>query len=149
MNLSKQAKWTRVSNAVGAGTTEIDSAVINMADFEGVVFSVAFGTITSGAVTTVKLQQSLVGDGSGMSDIAGSHITVADTADNTIVLNDLYQIDATAGPYLRCVVTRATQNAVVDSITAIQYSPRVKPPVQDATTVSGTLFLQSPALGTA
>jgi hypothetical protein len=149
MNLSKQAKWTRVSNAVAAGTSEIDSAVINMSDFEGVVFAVAFGTITSGAATTVKLQQSLVGDGTGMSDIAGSHITVADTADNTLVLSDLFQVDSTAGGYLRCVVTRATQNAVVDSITAIQYQPRNKPPVQDATTVSSTLFLQSPALGTA
>ena len=149
MNLTRNAKWTRVSNAVGAGTTEIDSAVINMSDFEGVAFSVAFGTITSGAATTVKLQQGTLANAGDMADILGSHITVLDTEDNTLVLTDLYQPDPALGAYVRCVVTRATQNAVVDGITAIQYSPRVKPTVQDATTVSHTTFAQSPALGTA
>lgn len=149
MNLSKNVKWTRVSNAVAAGVTEVDSSVINMSDFEGVVFQVAFGAIVAGAATTIKIQQGTKSDASDMADVAGSHITVADSADNQIFLTDVYQVDPAAGQYVRCVVTRATQNSTVDSITAIQYKPRYKVTTQDATTVGGALFMQSPALGTA
>jgi len=47
------------------------------------------------------------------------------------------------------IVDRGTQNAVLDSIVAIQYEPRVKPVTHDATTVGGGELHVSAAEGTA
>jgi len=145
MNLSKNVKITRVSNAVAAGTTEIDGAVIDMQGFEGVQFAVSFGTITSGAVTSIKLQHGDAANLSDAADLAGTAMTVADTDDNKMFVIDCYR---PLKRYVRCVVLRATQNAVVDGISATQYSARVKPCTNDSTTVASTKTVVSPAAGT-
>lgn len=145
MNLSKNVKLTRVSNAVAAGTTEVDSSVIDMQGFEGVAFTVAFGAIVAGAATTVKLQHGDAANLSDAADLAGTGITVADTDDNTLVIAEIFQ---PTKRYVRCVVTRATQNSTVDAIIAAQYQPKVKPVTQDATTVTHVGLTLSPAAGT-
>ena len=47
-------KITRALNAVAAGQTVQNGAVIDMANFEGVVFLAAFGALDAGAVTGLK-----------------------------------------------------------------------------------------------
>ena len=143
MNLSRAVKVTRASNAVAAGVGAVNGAVIDMQDFEGVMFAVAFGAIVPGAVTSVKLQGGSAADGSDMADLAGTGIAVADNADNAMALVECYQPQTR---YVRVVISRATQNSTVDCITATLYSPRVKPTSQDAT-VCGTGFTQSPDAG--
>lgn len=134
---------TRVSNAVAAGTTAINATGVNMTGFESVEFEVHFGAITAGAVTSVKLQQST--DDVTYADLEGSAVTVADTDDNKIVrlecVKPLVQ-------YVRVVVSRATQNAVVDSITARQYNARREPVTHGATIVT-PVAVYSPAEGVA
>jgi hypothetical protein len=145
MNLSKAAKVTRVSNAVAAGTTAINSSSVDMKGFEAVEFTVAFGAITAAAVTSVKLQGSRDNVDWTSADLEGTSQTVADDADNKI-----FRIDV-AKPryrYLRCVVSRATQNAAVDSIVAMQYQADKEPITQD-TTVGGAEFHHAPERGTA
>ena len=146
MNLSKNTKLTRVSNAVAAGTTDVESAVIDMQNFEGVQFVVAFGTITAGAVTSIKVQQGAQSDLSDAADLAGTGVAVADDDDNKIFYLDVYR---PRERYVRLVVDRGTQNAVVDGIFAQQYSPRKKPTTHDTTTVGGGETHASPAEGTA
>lgn len=148
MNLLKRTKTTRVMNAVAAGTTDQTSSWVDMANFDGVMFTIAFGTITGTAVTSVKLQGATDGSGTGATDLTGTSITVADTDDNKVAILDLYQPDRTYR-YIAAYVDRGTANAVIDGITAIQYAPRNLPTTQDSTTVLGSEAHASEAAGTA
>lgn len=143
--LIEDIKVVRVSNAVAAGTTAVNGTAVDMTGYEGVIFLVHLGAIVSGAATSLKAQQGAVSDGSDAADLAGTNITIADTDDNKIVALELYR---PTGQYVRPVVSRATQNATVDSITAILYNGRVKPAVIDATLLATSKSVASPALGT-
>ena len=143
-NISNQIKTTRVMNAVAAGTSDQNSSSVNMSNFEGVRFTAAFGTITAGAATSVRVQQSA--DNSNWDDLLGSDITVADDDDNQLVVIDIWRpIDR----YVRVTVKRATQNAVIDGVVAEQYGPRLLPTTDDSATVVAREIHTSPAEGTA
>lgn len=142
--ISNQIKTTRVNNAAAAGTSDIDSSSVDMQGYEGVRFTVLFGAIVASAATTVKAAQSA--DDSTFNDLLGSAQTVADDDDNQAFIIDIWRpIDR----YVRCTVTRATQNSTVDGIIAEQYGPRVLPPTNDSSTVGGQEIHTSPAEGTA
>lgn len=140
-------KVTRVSDAVAAGTTEINSTGVAMDGFESVTFIVPFGAITAGGVQSVKAEQS-DDDGStdDYTDLEGSGITVADDDDNGVVILEIMR---PMKRYVRCTVLRATQNSAIDGIIAIQSGPSTAPVTQDATTVIGAETHLSPAEGTA
>lgn len=144
MNLTENWKITRVSNAVAAGTSDVNSSSVDMSKFESVTFLVSFGAITAGAVTSIKAQQS--SDDSTFNDLAGSGITVADDDDNQVVALEIVR---PRDRYVRVVVDRGTQNAVVDGIVAFQGRPKTGPVTHDATTVVGSEVHASPAEGTA
>jgi len=144
MNLLNNNKLTRVNNAVAAGTTDVESASVDMKSFESVTFLVAFGAITATAVTSVKVQQSA--DDSTFNDLAGTGVTVADDDDNQVVA---VEVHAPLDRYVRCVVDRGTANAVVDGIIASQSGPDAAPVTHDATTVVDTEVHHAPAEGTA
>ena len=112
-----------------AGTSAITSTVIDSANADGVLFVVRMGAIT-GAVTSVKAQHSDV-FASGYEDIADTNQVIADTADDSHVVLDLRRPDKR---YVRIVVSRATQNAVVASATALVYGARSQPVTQPAGT---------------
>lgn len=137
-------KFTRVSNAEAAATTDINSTGVDMVGYESVLFAVHFGTITAGAVTSVKAQQG-ADNSSDWEDLEGTAITVADDDDNGIVLLEIVKPQ---DRYVRCVVDRGTQNAVVDAITALQYNTRKQPVTQPASVV-GHEAHYSPDEGTA
>ncbi len=143
MNLSRGVKFTRVLDAVAAGTSDQDSSSVDMKSFDAVTFAVGFGAITASAVTSVKLQGS--DDDSSFSDLKGTAISVADSDDNKIVLAEINQPQER---YVRCVVDRGTQNAVIDFAVAMQ-SKSNKAPVTQSSTVLGSEFHQAPAAGTA
>lgn len=138
-NLMSDAELIRHSNAVVAGTTDIEPAAgVDTADCEGVLFIVSLGAITAGAVTSVKAQQSSAADGAGdaFADLEGSEIAVADDDDNQLVYVDVRR---PTERFVRCVVARGTENAVVDGITAIKYGLRKRPATQGATVVGGKI----------
>jgi len=141
-SLVKDSKITRVSNAVAAGTTDVEATSVDMSGFDAVAFIVEFGTITSTAVTSVKIQQS--SDNSTFEDVAGTSITVADDDDNQVFVAEVVRPEKR---YVRCVVDRGTANAVIDSIVAIQHQARELPVTQPATT-TGELNV-APIAGTA
>jgi len=140
MNLSSRVKRTRVANAAAGATTDINSSSVDMQGFRAVEFVVAFGAITAGAVTSCKLQGS--SDDSTWSDLTGATVTIADDDDNKVAILDC------AKPrhrYIRCVVDRGTQNAVLDGIVAQQYMAQDEPVTHDATTVAATVLKHAPA----
>lgn len=146
MNLVKN---TRLSIAItptdgAAGTSDINGATLDMAGWDGVLMLVTFGAITTGAVTSIKAQQGNAANLSDAADLAGTGQVIADTDDDKTFYIDLYK---PTKRYVRLVVDRGTQNAVVASALYIQYRG-AKAPAVHGTGVAGETHV-SPAEGTA
>jgi hypothetical protein len=127
--------------AGAAGTSAINSSVIDFADCEGALIVVQTGPIVAGAVTSFKFQGGATSSPS--TDIEGTAQTIADDDDNEVFYLDIRR---PVHRYGRIVVSRATQNATVSAV-AILYGSRDKPTTQ-AAGVTGEVF-SSPAAGTA
>lgn len=141
MNLSKCVQLTRVKSSVVAGTTAVDSNILDMAGFDGVMFVALLGTVTSGSVLTLVTQQNTANSTSGMATITGASAGVTDTAgekSNGALIVDVYR---PLQRYVRAELTRTTANAVVDGILAIQYAAGHKPTTQDVTTILASTFV--------
>lgn len=142
---------TQIAHApVAAGSTDVtDCNVIDTQGYEGVRFIVGFGTITTGAVTSIRAQQSDVKASATSltngADLEGSGIAVGDGDDNKLVIMDIYR---PRERYVQLVIKRATQNAVVDFAIAELYGAR-KLPVSASSDVASQELSVSPAEGTA
>lgn len=122
------------TTAGAAGTSAITSSAVDMAGFDSVCFIVPLGAIVSGAVTSMKLQQSSDDGGSDdYTDVTGTSITIGDTDDDKLKYLDVYR---PGKRYLKLVVSRATQNATIGGIVAVKYNARSKP-VTQGTNVAG------------
>ena len=146
MNLARNVKITRALNAVAAGQTAQNGAVIDMANYEGVVFIAAFGTL---GLRRGDRHKGPAGNSSQPVGCRRSrrHCGLASPIPRTTSswCSDLFR---PAERYVRAVVTRGTADAVIDGVIAIQYGTRVLPVTQDAT-VAGIETHVSPAEGTA
>lgn len=145
--LSEVKVTTAVTVTNGAaGTSDINGVGLDMSGFEGVLVAVRMGAITSGAVTSVKLQESS-DDGSTdtYSDMEGTAQTVADTDDEDLFVIGYHK---PRKRYLRLVVDRGTQNAVVSDATYYQYGARTLPVASHGSDVHAESHV-SPAEGTA
>lgn len=145
MNRANSEKTVRALNGVAAGTTAQTSSAIDTQGYEGVKLYSLFGAITSGAATSVKVQQCDTSGGT-YADLEGTSVTVADDDDNQVVVHDIYR---PRERFLKVVISRATQNAVIDGVVAVLYGAAKQPTTDDATTVVGRETHVSPAEGTA
>lgn len=145
LNLSKDAKVTRIMNGVVAGTSDQTSAVLDMDGFESVEFIALFGALSTGAVTSIKLQQGALADMSDAADLEGTKLSIAESDDDKVLITELIKPKER---YLQVVVDRGTGNAVIDGIIAIQHGARVLP-VTHASSVAGSELHSSPSEGTA
>ncbi len=126
-NLLEAVKMTKLNDATAAGVTTINSAVVDMAGFDGVVFLTNAGTIVATGTAAIKVQQdTVVGLGSA-ADLAGSGQSFIDTDDNKSVAVD---VKRPTKRYLRLVITRATANSDWGPIWAFQYRARKAPVTQ-------------------
>lgn len=147
MNSANGEKTIRVMNGVVAGTTAQTSSAIDTQGYDGVKIYSLFGAITAGAATSVKVQQSSDnGSADAYADLAGTSVTVADDDDNQVVVHDIYR---PRERYLKVVISRATQNAVIDGVVAVLYNAIKKPTTDDSSTVVARETHVSPAEGTA
>lgn len=146
MNLSKNVKITQISGVAdgAAAATDLTSDIIDMSGFEGVMFIIPFGPIVAGAVTAIRAQQGAASNMSDAADLEGTGQTIADTDDEKTFVIDIRNPEER---YLRVVVDRATQNATVGAIIAIQYGA-AKTPTTAGTDVTIETHA-SPAEGTA
>lgn len=146
MNLSKRTKIsTAITPTAGAaGTSDINGSTLDMKGFDGVLVIVRFGEITASAVTSIKMQQGAASNLSDAADLEGTGQTVADDDDDETFYIDLYR---PRERYVRVVVDRGTQNAVVASAEYIQYGAHDEPTTHGSG-VSGETHV-SPAEGTA
>jgi len=111
-------------SAGAAAATDITGATVNLANFEGVAFVVQLGAIVTGAITSLKLQESE--DDSVWTDVASSTVAVADDDDNQIKFLDYHR---PAKQYVRLFCDRATQNATMTA-TYLLYGARSAPRTQ-------------------
>lgn len=142
---TKRIKPDGSTYAVAAGTSDLTSEYVDTALYESTRFVIGFGAITSGAVTSVKVQQCDTSGGS-YADLEGTSQTVADDDDNQIVI---VEITRPRERYLKTVIDRGTQNAVIDFEIVEQSGPRNLPAVNTDATVIGVEKHVSPAEGTA
>ena len=145
LNLARNLRIARALNAVAAGQTDQNGSIIDTANYEGVVFIAALGTLAAGAVTALKAQMGNESNLSDAADLAGTAQSIADTDDNKLLVLDIHR---PAERYVRAVVTRGTADATIDGVIAILYGPRVLPVTQDST-VAGIETHVSPEEGTA
>jgi hypothetical protein len=124
-------KFSRPVNATAAGTTAINGTGTDMQDFEGVVFTASMGALTAGQVTSLKAQGSNDNGGSDpYADITGAATGNAADGDSNRVL--VLEVIRPQKRWIRCVVNRATQNAVIDGVVAEQYGAKKQPAAQSA-----------------
>lgn len=109
-------KLTLVNAATAAGTTDIEATSVDMRDYDAVLFFTTFGTITAGAATNIHVETS--SDNASFNDLEGTGVTVAADDDGETFGVEIINPQER---YLRLVVDRATQNAVVGEIYALQY----------------------------
>lgn len=150
-NLTKATKTIRLKPdgsgfTVAAGTTDVQSDIVDTAGFDAVRFIIGFGTITSGAVTSVKVQQNTANSLTGMADLTGSAITVADTDDNKMAISEIIR---PLERYLCLLTDRGTQNAVIDFVIVELFRASSEPVTQDTATLIAPETWVSPAEGTA
>jgi hypothetical protein len=127
--------------AGAAGTADIESTIVDTAGYGGVQFVIQLGAITSGAVTSAYVQQNTANSTSGMATLAGTTATIADDDDGQYVVIDVAR---PAERYVRLVVDRGTQNAVVAAAHAYLYNPSVAPVTNSDSAHHSTISVVTP-----
>ena len=126
-HLLEEVKVTKLNDATAAGVTAINSGIVDMSGFDGVVFLTSSGTILATGTATIKAQQGQQSNLSDAADLAGTSQAFVDTDDNKSVAIDIKRPNER---YLRCVITRATANSDWGPIWALQYRTRKLPVTQ-------------------
>lgn len=138
---SENCKIILAKAAQSAGTDAVESDVIDMAGFEGVLFLTRFATANAG--NYIKAQQDTAANGATMADLAGTKVA-SGTSDEAVYLD----INRPQERYLRLHVTR-TASSALGEIWAILYGPKKAPHTHNVTgTLTGEAHV-SPAEGTA
>lgn len=134
-----------IALAYASGSADRNGATLDMKGWDGVLVVAQFGTIATGAVTLIKMQQGAAADLSDAADLAGTAQTVADDDDSKVKYIDLYQ---PRERYVRVVMDKDATNACAETVTYIQYSGQEGPVAAHGTNVAGEAHM-SPAEGTA
>ena len=130
MNFIGNVKISRVEDGAVAGVTVLTSDVVDMQNFDGLVFLAALGDVLDTGVNVLQAQHSDVGDGSGMVDITASVVSwTADAtdADDKLMLLEIFR---PTKRFLRVTLTRTVANTVLDGIFAFQSNPAEAPVTQ-------------------
>lgn len=127
-NLSQRTKIVSILGPDAAGSSSVNSDVIDTLGFDACLIVVQFGAIVSGAVTSIKLVHSdSVTNNTTLSsgtDVATSSQTVADDDDDQIFG---WEVTDPTKRYLQVAVTKATQNSTV-SIVLILFNSKSSQP---------------------
>lgn len=132
---------TKVADHTTAGTSAVNSGIVDTAGYSGVVFFTSLGT--ANATNTIKLQQSATNATDDMTDLTGTSVTSGSSDEDLIV--ELHQPQKR---YVRAVVSRGA-STTCESIWAVLYG---QGGVQALNSVSGTQIAEihaSVAEGTA
>lgn len=128
MNLLQNVKVDQILGYYAAGTTKRTSDIIDMANYDGVMFIAELGTIIENGTLDVFVEQNTTNATSGMARLATTTVHTVTAANAALaksaVVVDVFQPQQ---QFLQCNITPAVSNAVILGITAIRYTGRVKP----------------------
>lgn len=142
--LLTQIAISRPLNSVTAGTSVQAGSSVDMQGYEGVLFIMPVGALTSTQVTSLKASQSA--DDSSFADLENTSVgPLADADGNKMLVLDIYMPEKR---YVKPTAVRGTANAVLDGIIAIRYGARSMPTTQPSV-VSASESHVTPAEGTA
>ena len=110
----------QVATAQAAGTSDVNSDVVDTQNYEGVIFVTTLGT--AAANNGIKIQG---GEQSDLSD-AADLLSSSNTPNKTCVVT---QVHKPRERYVRAVVVRGT-STTVDSVVAYLYGARTRPAAQ-------------------
>ena len=137
MNLSKDVKITVVAPLATAAQTAVDSSILDMQGYEGVMFIAMLGAATATAVLTLTVKGNTANSltvPAPVTQKATAAYTAAGTAsDSKAIMVDLYK---PAMRYVFAEYTRTVANAALGGIIAIQYNGTNKPTANDASIIA-------------
>jgi len=135
--------WMAAAVVAGAAIDD-DSAIIDMAGFEGVILMTTIEDSVDTGVATLTVEQNVVNSATGMAALAGAVATLISAADDDLngklLVVDVYR---PAERYLRVNRASATANIAYGPVIAVRYGAR-KLPV-DAATAGALTSITSPA----
>jgi hypothetical protein len=118
---------SQVNDAAAAGTSTINTSILDMQGYYGVLYLAILGDITATCVLALKAQVAATNSGGAMADQT-SAITPSWTAGATDTDLKILALDVRPSMrYTRATLTRGTANAVLNSILAIRYGARTSP----------------------
>ena len=134
-SLLKNVSISWLAAAVVAGSSiDNDSAIFDMAEFEGILFITTIEDSVNTGVATMTVEQNTANSGTGMAALSGAVATLTSGADDDlngkILAVDVYRPKER---YVRVNRTSATANIAFGSVIAIPYGSRKRP------TLEGTL----------
>lgn len=141
MNLGRNVGIKRLKSFQSAAQTTVTSTEVDVSDYEGALFLVSMGEITSGAATTCYVRSAAATGMGSAAELDGTLLTIADDDDDLIQVMDVYR---PLEPFLDVIVTRATQNSEVESISVLLYGPRKAPTTHDSGTVADMTVVAGP-----
>ena len=135
MSLVNDSKVILVSTGATAGTSDVDSDIVDATGYQLVSFIAVLGAVTDDSVLSIEVQDNTVNSGTGMTKIDSTKTTdvTAATSSDKLLITEVYR---PVKRYLRAHIERNTQNAVIDSIVAILSNPRGLPTTADATVLA-------------
>lgn len=144
-NLLNNALPAWLAAAVAAGSSiDNDSAIIDMAGYEGVVFITTIEDSVDTGVAAMTAEQNSVNSGTGMAALAGAVATLTSAANDDLngklLMLDVYRPKER---YLRVNRTSATANIAYGPVIAIRYSGK-KMPI-DLSGIGHAVTVASPA----
>lgn len=132
--LSQNAQVAYAVGSYGAGTSTVQGYVTDMSGYDNVMYILNLGTVTSGGNVTLRVEGSDASNGSSNTTLANTGVNVDPVSNTTIVID----VIKPSNRYVFPLVVRATQNSVVNSITAIKYGARTVNITADGNTTSTT-----------
>lgn len=139
--LLKDAKITEVVIATVTGTSTINSAEVDMANYENVVFITSLGTTASN--NGHKIQQDVVTGMAGAADLLGSQLLCNGTG--RVLMSEVIK---PLERFVRCSVLRGT-TTTINNVIAIQFGARKRPIDNNVANTQAAETLVSPIEGTA
>jgi len=135
-------KVSEVISATATGTTTINSAEVDTAGYDGVIFVTSLGTANAG--NGHKVQQDTVTGMAGAADLLGSQVLCNGTGKVLVTY-----VHRPQERFVRCAVIRAGATTTINNCSAILVGARRTPQTNTVTNAVASEQLFSPAEGTA
>ena len=138
MQLAKNVEVRYVGAAVAAASsTDSNSTIVDMSNWDGVIFVTTVTASTATSVVTLRAEQNTANSDTGMALLSGASASATCAVTND--LNGKTLIVSVHQPrerYVQAVRTSATANSAFGEVHAILYGPRTAPTAAASTTAA-------------